>query len=647
VEKKMKKLIITMVLIVALVMIPAPQAQSVAVMVVIGVIGICLDVLSVIGWVTDKTDDKLHDESATLSSQLLDEVGDVAFYTVKVSAAVDDFPVIVYSRKVKATLYLGSNNASGSKETGGFKSAKTVSFKFKVEGVKTGLENVYVKVQMFKNTLSGTWVETDSWTSATEYFDIKHAYTLKDVEVSPGTLNVRHFEIFTTKLKADVKTPKAGSYTGENVQNEFGPTAVAGASGTGSYTITLNTFSSKHADMPCGICIGDDFPVLDLITGTDITIAGGAKEFNFDHTPPHLLPQTFRLSPFSAKFTIPKGNFDTTRSSDYVYKPTKGYVTMTCNGGKIWEGESDVEPVDPNDLVGNWAGFDFNIDTTINFVHDPNTYSIIDQYGGATVEEGTWTWASPLTLTPDFPTGALPRTYLVLSNSPEKLILYGGKDQEGSEVQNLAAGTIVPEGSIEGEIMGLDPALFPHTFVAAFSADGYDTPSDAYANTPVSIGQVGPTGQYVLDRLNEGNYLIAAYKLDVPVLSIPMPPDYAARYAMETYAVGGFDTPDSVTVPFVGPGYSYFELEPAYQVLPDVTFLVSTYGADAEILSIELTGDNHVVINCTGGLANIQMWTENEEWRDMIGDLSGTPPSWSWTSFEAMSEDMAWFRLKN
>jgi len=327
----MSRTLITILLIVALVIGPVYEARAVIgeILIAAGVIGIILDVITLTQWITNKSDDGLYNTQGALSSQLIDEVGDVTYYTVSTDAAVDSF----YSRKVKAILHV-SNGLTASKWSGTFTSQNHVEFKFKVEARETGLDNVYADVELWKNTpFGGGWVYITGTSTSPVYFDIKHAYTLKDPEISPDT-NVRHNESFSCKLKAVVKTPKAGSYSGENVQNEFGPTTVTGANpATSSYTTTLNTFSSKHADMPWGIVIGEDAPVLSLLLGEEVSWAlagpGGASagqkslavahwEIDFDHTPPHLLPQEFYLGPLKAKFKITKDKFESGRNSDYA-----------------------------------------------------------------------------------------------------------------------------------------------------------------------------------------------------------------------------------------------------------------------------------------------------------------------------------------
>jgi len=634
----MKRTIITVLLALAISAVPGSKAKAVEPATVMFIVGLVIDGISI--WASSQSGGyNLHNTSGALSSQLIDEVGDATYYTVVTDADGDSL------RLAEVRVKLVLSDGSTMTETKSFYNDKHLEFKFDIEALKAGNDSVYAVVELWVYDITAMKMLKEDWTTtATEYFSIDHAYALR-ADVSPGTHYVRHYELFSSKLQVKIKTPKNGSASGTNVKNSFSNYTLQGQGSGESAWTTMNTCDTNHANMPCGIVPGEMGPVVALIVGENADVATN-RDYDFDRTPPHLLPKTFDVSPLKATFIIPKTNFILPRDTNYKCTLSLDPVQMTCTGWKIWQGNVDTDV----DIVinGDWAGWDDTVNINISFLDDTNQYTIFDQFEGLTVAEGTWNFGSPMiTLTPDTPAGAPVRKYFIISDSPEKLILYGGREQELSTLQNLAAGMDVPPLAIEGEIIGLDPALAPHTFVAAYSTAGFGDPSEAYANAPVAVAKVDPTGHYLLPHLNEGDYVVAAYTLDVPAPSIPLPQDYAGRYNMRTFTAGIFETPTIVNIPPGGMGSCYFELLPEYEVLPAVSFGVSTHGGEAEIVSIELTGDNHVILHCSGPWAQVQMRAGGSDWRKMIGDVDGDPPSWTWTSFEAMSENVAWFRLKN
>lgn len=308
---------------------------------------------------------------------------------------------------------------------------KNCKFTFDLDALYTGDDNVYADVELWRTGFSG-WQKKASTITAKEYFSIKHAYDLQAI-VSPGTYEVRHNETFTSKLNAKVKTRKNGSASGYNVQNYYPAVALGGAGYGESGWIQLNMFSSKYKDMPPPMEGNCDALFIDTMLGAN-SGSGCTMVFMNLGTPPHVQPQTFDLSPLKATFKIPKANFTVDRGSDYTYTRSLNAVQLTCNGGKIWEGEANttIHPYNP-DVEGPWAGWQNNTAFVIE-LNPPDTSTttfVVRDFnqGGSIIETGVYSLGLPvLTTVSDSPTVDT-HTYYILSDSPGKLIML---DESGS-----------------------------------------------------------------------------------------------------------------------------------------------------------------------------------------------------------------------
>lgn len=639
----MKRTIITSFLVLALVFVPVTRARA-SVEVLIGIIGLVLDSLNLISSAQSGDNNTLQNTNTSLSTNKINEVGDDGFYTVS-TVAIANFPSP--SRKVEVKLHLSDGSTmmqDTSDVVGGIIETTKLDFKFDIEGIDTGGDSVYADVKLFTYQSPGNWNKVDQKTTATTDFYIRKPYEL-DLTVSPLNREVRHNQTFSTELRYNAKTRKDGTASGYNVQY-FSGVNLPNSGYEESGWIRLDLFSSTHRDLPPPATRGPDFPLLGGMMG-DHPAIGASWIVQLGKTPNHVQPVDFELESFKAKFKIPKENFSVTRDSDYILEETKPKETMTCNGGEVWEGEFDnIEVIYNPNVIGRWSGLG-NDPTLVIDLHPPTlpdtsttTYEVwnILQGPGNPVETGVYTLGSPqLTLVPDMPAGFDTRHYSVLSDSPEKLILF----DENRGVHNLTAGTTVPEGAVECMITGVDPALYDNMFVGAFSAvTGYDT-------KPAALGTVDGTGQSTLPFLAPGVYQFAVYLVEPDPPEFPLPPDFADSFIMRTYAVGGIDTPITVSVPPgpltipVGIGIS-----PADEVVPALDFIASSHEGDVVITKIELTPEQKVVLYCEGPYANVQMSADGNNWEWVRGEISGLPPSWTWTSWASIPDSVAWFRCK-
>ena len=635
----MKRTIITFFLVLAMVFVPVTRARAVDPATIMFVIGLTVDIISMIVSSQGGNNDSLHNTQGTLSSQLIGEVGDDTKYTVVTDAVVNS----EVARRVRVKLHL-SDGTTMTQESDSFFSTRHHDFKYDIEALYVGTDNVYADVELWKYRIfQMDWVYVTETTTAEESFTIGEPYEM-DLTVSPGTYEVRHNETFSTELEYKVKTRKDGTASGYNVQYFSGVNLPNSGYLEGSWT-RLDLFSSTHRDLPPPAIRGSGGPLLDGMMGG--TPGSASWIVQLGKTPNHVQPVDFDLEHFKVEFKIPKENFNVTRDSDYILEETKPKETMTCNGGEVWEGEFDtIEVIYNPNVTGTWGGL-LNDPTLVIDLNPPTppdtsttTYEVwnIMQGPGNPVETGVYTLGSPqLTLVPQMPAGFDTRHYSVLSDSPEKLILF----DENREVHNLTAGTTPPEGAIECMITGVDLALYDNMFVGAFSAvTGYDT-------KPVALGTVDGAGQSMLPFLAPGVYQFAVYLVEPDPPEFPLPPDFADSFIMRTYAIGGIDTPTTVSVPPgpltipVGIGIS-----PTDEVVPALDFIASSHEGDVVITKIDFTPEHKVVLYCDGPYANVQMSVDGNNWEWVRGKISGLPPSWTWTSWASIPDNLAWFRCK-